>query len=134
MPTLRDDLISCVDDARSILDDFGLRQQTVVIRTRVWSGGELGRGTVTDTNRILSPVPKVERLSLRYIAASGGKYQEGDRRVTKISATYTAAQLGAGTVPAGTEILWLIDDEPHTLVETPGEKNFEWRCVVRRRR
>lgn len=131
---LRDDLISSVDDARSIISDLGLRRHTVVVRTRVWSGGELGRGTATDTDLTLSPVPKVERVPLRLVTASGGKYQDGDRRVAKISATYTADQLGASTVPAGTEVLWLIDGDPHTLVETPHERNFEWRCVVRRRR
>ena len=134
MSTLRDDLIPVFDEGRQIVDDLGLRQQTVVVRTRVWDGGEVGLGTATDTDLTLSPTPKVTRLSLRVVAGSGGKYQMGDRRVGKISATYTAEQLGGGSVAAGTELLWLIDGEPHTLVETPEEKNFEWRCIVRRRR
>ena len=134
MATLRDELIDVIDEGRQLADDLGLRQQSVVLRTRVWSGGEVGRGTATDTDLVLSPVPKVRRLPLRLIHASGGRYQEGDRLISKISASYTTEQLGGGVAVAGTELLWLIDGDPHTAVETPEERNFEWKVVVRRRR
>jgi len=133
MSTLRDDLVPVINEGRQLAADLGLRQQTVVIRTRVWSGGIVGKGTTADTDLTLEPVPKVKRLPLRVVSGSGGKYEGGDRQITKISATYTAAQLGAGDIAAGTQVLWLIDGEEHTLVGKPEEKNFEWRCVVGRR-
>ena len=134
MSTLRDDLIPVIDEGRQLADDLGLRQQSVVVLTRVWTSGTIGKGSYTDDDLVLSPVPKVRRLPLRVVMGSGGTYKEGDRLVIKISATYSAEQLGAGELAAGTQVLWLIDGEEHTLVGTPEEKNFEWRCVVRRRR
>ena len=134
MSTLRDDLIPVIDEGRQLAADLGLRQQSVVVLTRVWTSGTIGKGGYTDGDLVLSPVPKVKRLPLRVVMGSGGTYKEGDRLVIKISATYSAEQLGAGELAAGTQVLWLIDGEEHTLVGTPEEKNFEWRCVVRRRR
>ncbi|MEL6346883.1 MAG: hypothetical protein AAFV53_27470 [Myxococcota bacterium] len=133
MSTLRDDIIPVIDEGRRLADELGLRRQTVVIRTRTWSGSEVGRGTPTDVDLTLSPTPKVRRLALRIIAASGGTFEQGDRQVTKISATYDREQLDGSELTEAQELLWLINGEEHTLVGTPEEKNFEWRCVVRHR-
>jgi hypothetical protein len=133
---LRDDLIPIVDTIREQVIDVavGLRLHTVKTRLRVWSGGELGRGTATNTDTTLDPKPKVNLITPRLVQASGGKYLDGDRVVEKISATYTEAQLDGGTVATGREFYWLIDDEPYEVVSKPRKGFLGWSIVLRPRR
>jgi hypothetical protein len=131
--SLRDDLVPVVDELRALPDELGFRPYTTVIRTTTWTGGEPGRGTRQTTDLTISPVPKVSDVPERLIHAAPGKYEQGDRFVSKISATYTRAQLTGGDVAAGVEVVWLIDGEEYTLVGTPEERPLEWRVTVRRR-
>lgn len=129
--TLRDSLIPVVDNARQMVADSGLRPYTVTIRTRVWSGGKIGTGEATDSDLVISPAPKVERFPVRLIASSGGIYQEGDLQITKISATYSEEDLWLSAT-AGTEVLWILNEETFRAVTQPERKNFQWKTVVRR--
>ena len=129
--TLRDDLIPCVDSARDIINDFGLRPYVVLMRTRTWSGSEPGSGTSSDVDVAIDPVPKVSYPSPRLIANSGGTIQEGDRMVSKISASYTEAQLTGNPLGANVEVWWMIDGDFYTIVGTPSKKNFEFRLQLR---
>lgn len=131
--TLRDDLIPVIDDARQLIDDFGLRRFTVVVRKRTWSGGQLGLGTATNVDLTLSPKPKVGDVPENLAFGEPGKYETGDRLVRKISASYTRAQLDGGTLAAGEELVWMLDDIEYSLVEVAEHRNFEWRALVRRR-
>lgn len=133
---LRDSLIPLVDTIREQVIDgaVGLRLHTVKTRLRVWSGGELGRGTATNTDTTLDPKPKVAVVTPRLVQASGGKYLDGDRTVSKISATYTESQLDGGAVAAGREFYWLIDDEPYEVVGKPQRGFLGWTVVLRPRR
>ena len=129
--TLRDDLIPCVDSARDIINDFGLRPYVVLMRTRTWSGTQPGDGTATDVDVAIAPVPKVSHPSPRLIANSGGTIQEGDRMVSKISASYTEAQLTGNPLAANAEVWWVIDGDLYTIVGVPSKKNFEFRMQLR---
>ena len=129
--SLRSDLIPVVDDARALVAGLGLRRYTVIVRTRVWSGGKIGSGDATDTDLEVTPAPKVERLPVRLVASSGGIYEEGDLLVSKISASYVEADLVAAPT-GGTEILWILNGESFRAVTRPETKNFEWKVVVRR--
>lgn len=134
--SLRDSLITLVDTIRDqVVDEaVGLRLHVVKTRLRVWSGGELGRGTATNTDTTLDPKPKVNLITPRLVQASGGKYLDGDRVVEKISATYTEAQLDGGTVATGREFYWLIDDEPYEVVSKPRKGFLGWSIILRPRR
>ncbi len=132
--SLRSELIGLVDGVRDevIDEEIGLRLHTVQTRRRTWSGGEVGRGTSTDVTVSLSPKPKVTDPASRFQPAAGGKFEAGDRYVTKISATYTAAQLTGGALAAGVEFAWLIDGQPYRVVGEPEEKYLGWKVHLRR--
>lgn len=128
--SLRDDLIPVVDEARAMVVELGLRLVTVVVRKRTWSGGVPGRGTVTNTDLTLAPVPRVRPPSSRRLIAEPGRFEDGDRMVDRISATYTAEDLGE--IPAGGELLYLLDGEPYRLVGAPLEQTLGWSVQLRR--
>lgn len=133
--SIRDDLIPLVDEVRSeIVDEVaGLRLSTVVVRTRTWSGGELGRGTPTDVDLELEPKPRVRDPEPRQRSAAPGKFEDGDRVVDKVSATYTSDELDGGELAAGAELFWLIDGEPYRVVSVD-EKYLGWEAHLRRMR
>lgn len=131
--TLRDDVIPVVDDARQLIDDLGLRLDTVQTRRRSWSGGQPGSGTATNTDVAITPKPRVKDVPERWIHNAPGRYERGDKMVTRISATYTRAQLTGGTLAAGEEFVWLIDSVEYAVIGEPEEQAFEWRVQLRRR-
>lgn len=110
--------------------DLGLRLFSVVVRKRTWSGGTPGRGTATNTDLTLEPRPRVRPPSSRRLIAEPGRFEDGDRMVDRISATYTAEQLGQ--IPTGGELLYLIDGEAYRLVGAPLEQTLGWSVQLRR--
>lgn len=131
--TLRDDLLPCVDDARQIIDDLGLRPYTTIIRTRTWAGGRPGLGATSDVDVTITPKPRVTYPTPRQRTESPGRFEDGDRLIEKISAlTYSEADLTGDPIASDAEVFFLIDGEPHRIVGKPEKRNFEWRVQVRR--
>ncbi len=130
----RDDMIAIADDGRDIAVSLGLRLHTVAVRTRTWDGGEVGRGMANDADLTLDPAPKVRPPSAREIAGAPGVYEDGDRIVDRISATYTEAQLSGRPIPAASEVYWLIDGDPYRVVREPQAQFLGWRVHLRRMR
>jgi hypothetical protein len=58
---LREDLLPVFEGVRQLVQDFGLRQSRVWIRTGDWDGGELLLGDLENTDVELLPRPKVEQ-------------------------------------------------------------------------
>jgi hypothetical protein len=135
--TLRDDLIPVVDDAMGLIDELGFRSYQVSTRTRTWSGGQNGSGTPTDVDVHISPTPKVSEVPERVVFDAPGKYESGDRTVSQISASYTREHLDGGTLAAGTEFFWLLDDgstvAEYAVVGVAEKRPLEWRLTLRRR-
>lgn len=107
----RDNILPAFDRARTKLDTLGLRRYAVATRRRTWSGGRKGLGTATTADTPLVPTPRVRQLSTREIAASGGKYQQGDFRIDRITPAFakvaspvTRTGTGAGTVTPASAI------------------------------
>lgn len=132
--SLRDDLVPVVDDVREMIDDLGLRLHTVQTRRITWSGGAPGLGDATVTDVALSPAPKVRNPSPRERVAEPGRFEEGDRLVEKISATYTEADLDGGAIADAEEFYWLIDGDPYRVVGKPLERFLGWTVQLRRMR
>lgn len=116
-----DSIRGCADQARKCVE--WARASQVTIRTRVWSGGRLGVGTPTDTDLVMPRRWPVKQLSQREVAGSGGKYNDGDIRVSDISPAYVSHG-GGGFSPQqldpsmlfpkpcnDTEILYLLDGD-----------------------
>lgn len=128
--TLRDDLIPCVDECRELIDDLGLRRFTVETRVRTWHDGEPGAGESSDVITAITPKPVVKPPSPRTIAGSAGFYEIGDRVATKVSATYTRAQLTGEPLKSNQAFAWLIDGQPFQVMSAePG--NFGWTVHLR---
>lgn len=130
--TLRDDLVPLLDEVRGdIVDELaGLRRYDVAVVTRTWSGGVVGRGTVTETSLPIVPRPRVRDPSPRARIAEAGRFEEGDRQVDKISVTFTRAQLDGLPLAAGVELLWTIDGAPYRVVGVT-EKYLTWEVQLR---
>jgi hypothetical protein len=131
--SLRDDLVPVVDESRALVEELGFRPYVVKTRQRTWSGAEVGRGTATDVDTTLDPAPKVQDVPERLVHGSPGRYESGDRLVTRISATYTRAQLDGGSLAANVEWMWLIDGVEYAVIGEPEERPLEWRVQLRRR-
>lgn len=133
--SLRDDLIPIVDDLRREVVDVtaGLRLDDVLVRTRVWSSGQVGRGSYTDTDFVLDPRPAVREPEPRKDGAEPGKFEMGDRVIERISLQHTRTELGDGPVSAGCEVFWLVNNEAYRLVSLD-EQFLQWKAVVRRMR
>ncbi|MCI0347587.1 MAG: hypothetical protein L0221_19470 [Chloroflexi bacterium] len=101
-------------------------------RLRAWSGGKLGAGTATNTDTAITPPPKVREPPARLVFANPGKYESGDVEVLGISREYDEDDLTGGTLAAGEEFVWLVDDRPYRVVDAPEKRNFEWRVQLRR--
>lgn len=135
---LRIDLIPVVDAGRQLVSDLGFRQQSVVVRTRVWSGGRPGSGSATDTDLTLSPRPKVGEPPARLIHDAPGRYEAGDVLVEKISVSYDEIDLMPVPV-AGTEVIWVVTDavdgraREYKIVGVPAKLSFGYTVQLRRR-
>lgn len=130
--TVRDDLVPVVDSARQVIADMGLRRHEVIVQRRIWSGAQLGLGTVTTQELILTPTPKVSDVPERLLHISPGKYEVGDRLVRKISVNYCREELDGGELPANVELVWRVAEAEYSL-QSLEERNFEWVAQLRRR-
>lgn len=87
---------------RQKIQDVGLRNTRVLIRTRTWSGSDTGYGTATDIDVELLPRPKVQQIE-GVVASSRGSV---------VISRITPAHVGGGydpddlilSQPAGTEV------------------------------
>lgn len=137
--SLRSELVSVVDAGRQLAADLGLRQRSVIVRTRTWSGGRPGSGTTTDVDVTLTPPPKVAEPPSRLVGDTVGMYESGDLIVSRISRTVAETALQEPTT-AGQERIWLVanlaDADPtprqYRLVAAPTLRNFGWEVTLRR--
>lgn len=87
-------LSEVVDSARQIATDIGARPYRVFSIVVQWTGGDKGRGEPRVVSEIeFLPTPKVGVEGLRSALNSGGQADNGEVRVTEISARYTEEQV-----------------------------------------
>ncbi len=98
--TVRDRVLPPVNRARGIIENLGFRRYTVTIRTRTWSGPRRQEGTATNVDLVLAPSPKVAELALREVLGSGGRFEAGDLRITRITPQWTDGTGTHGYTPA----------------------------------
>lgn len=116
-----DDVKPILDEARAIIDDVGLREFRVFVRTTDWTGNRPGIDTKTTTLRELTVArggkPKVVVLNPQAVVASGGELGDVIYEVT-----LTPKYPGGGVEPS--DLTPLVDSsvrrEVHYLVIGPG--------------
>lgn len=144
--TVRDNILPLLNNARTKLVALGgvcYRTNAVTIRRRVWSGSRVGEGSVTNTDLVITPRPRVEDVSGREIAGSGGTYQDGDIKIHKITPAYsgggyTPAQLYPAVTTDNEEIVVVLVGSAGTTICTIVDVKFDaalgYQLVVRPRR
>jgi hypothetical protein len=103
MATLRQALLPVADTIRALAGPTALdiRVYTITVRTRVWSGGEVGLGAPADSDLSIVPLPKVRPV------ASSRDLLVGPMTPTYGTGGYTPAQLNPSDV-AGTEFYYVV--------------------------
>lgn len=139
----RTSALKAVDVARTVLSKstIDLRPYTLTVRTRTWSG-DRGTSTPVDSDLAITPRPKVEQVSTREIASSGGRYLQGDMHVSQITPQYagggyTPTQLKPDAPDDRTEVLYLLtgpDGGEYRFVDGQFDANLHYELVLRRQR
>jgi hypothetical protein len=119
--SLREALLPVIDQLRGLPGQLGLRQFTVSIIKREWTGSRVGLGFSTDTETPIrvdlgSYTPKVVMLSSRDIMASGGLYTDQDLKIGPITPPFTGSTVDGNDITvfdptpneSPTEIFFLI--------------------------
>lgn len=142
--TLRTSLLPVVDTLRALTGPGALdiRTAQLTIRRRVWSGGEIGAGTATDTDLVLPKQYRVENLTSKEIASSGGRFEDGAIRVGPITPDYgtggyTPAMLKPAVTTDDTEIVYVLTGHvagEYALAQLQTTKPFSTYMVLNRKR
>lgn len=142
--SLVDSLVEVVDGLRDALHPaFGVRQYRAFVVTRTWDGGRIGDGLATDEEIEIEPRPRCREPGDGYRLDHAGRAEAFDLVLEEVSLTYTEAELGGGTIAAGVEVFWRIEDAegqeiaPRFFVlaapPTPDrESSIGWSCKLRR--
>lgn len=127
MATLRDGLLPVFESARTLIDGLGLRTTRVIRRTKTWSGGQVGLGTLTTTDVELAPRPKVRDAGPGQVvvgpitpAFAGGGYDHDD------------------LVPAQTDaqdVIWVLigadgEERPYRWAGTDSRRAFRYMLTL----
>lgn len=124
---IRANLIAISDEARSIIDQIGLRVTSVSVVSVSRGTGLSSLATAgTETALVLSPTPRVKDAP-RWQGGLSGQIEAGDIFVDRISATYTRAQLD----PTG-DAYWDVGGKQYTLIKLE-EMSTEWKVQLRRK-
>lgn len=147
--SLRDDLLPALNDARTICDDLGLRQNAVDVIVRTWTSGRVGSpasqspGTdYVDVKVHLTPNPKVRRVTQREISSSGGEYEDADLIVGPMTPAFVGggnslAQIDPDVRQRGVEVIFILSGPnagEHSLIDVRRDRPMRYECVVRRTR
>lgn len=142
--SLRTELLPVVDTLRaltgpSVLD---IRTAQLTIRTRTWSGAEVGLGTASDSDLVLPKQYRVESLTAKEVAGSGGRFSDDAVRVGPVTPAftgggYTPEQLNPGTTLDNVEVIHILAGQVngwYRLASLRTEKPFSYTMVLNRRR
>lgn len=133
---------------RPYLASLGFRTNAVSLVTRTWTKDAVvvapGTGGATMTESAptaLYPIPRVRAMSEEDVASSGGKYQQGDLRVDRLSPKHASGGYDPEdlrpTVARHVELVYLVtgpNEGEFELVDLETTHNFEYVLTLRRRR
>jgi hypothetical protein len=110
---------------------YGLREP-VTMRLTTWSGAEAGEGTATDVDTPVSPDPQVKWPGMREILRSGGMIPEGSAEISKVSLTYTLADLLGPELEQGQQFYYVIRGRNYVRTTEPDNNATGWKFMVQR--
>lgn len=118
---LVDSLVESVVDGlrESLYPAMGVRQYSVTLVRRAWSGGQVGEGTArTVSETLMSPPPLVTLGSPRTRLEPVGRMETGRATLTEVSLTFTEAELTGRPLSPGEEFYYRIEDNQGQGVRT----------------
>ena len=123
--TLAARLVPVADRLRALKAKFGIRPYRVFLLHGIWESGVVGEGYCRVTSKVeITPPPRVTDMSaVAQVLRSTGMSEEGDVRVTEISARFTEDDL-MGKTPDLKD-----DDVPRT---SDVARDFWWEIVENR--
>lgn len=129
--SLRLALLPAIDKLRGVPGQLDLRQYTVRIVTRTWSGSRVGLGQNTDINSGIKVdlgvyQTKVTQVTQRDVIASGGAYQEMDLKVGPITPPYTGSSADNDAITAFDPLPGASPAEVFFFISGPGMPNGAW--------
>jgi hypothetical protein len=142
--SLRTDLLPVVDLLRGLTGptELDIRTAQLTIRTRTWSGAEVGLGTYTDSDLVLPQQYKVTSLSTKEVASSGGRFSDDAIRFGPVTPAftgggYTPEQLNPGATADNVEVIHILTGQVNgnfRLASLLTERPFSYIMVLNRRR
>jgi len=140
MPIDLDRLRAIAERARPIASP--IRTSRVTVRTRTWSGSQVGEGTASDSDLLLPDYVKVADLQAREIAGSAGRYDDGAVRVGPITPPNSAGgltleQIAPSAPDDSTEIIYVITGAcagEYRRADVLKSKPFRYELVLNRNR
>jgi len=142
--SLRTDLLPVVDLLRGLTgpDVLDIRTAQLTIRTRTWSGTEVGEGTPTDSDLVLPKNYRVDSLTTKEIASSGGRFSDDAVKVGPITPAfdgggYTPEMLNPGATADNVEVIHILTGQVNgnfRLASLLTERPFSYIMVLNRRR
>ena len=131
---LRDKLLRLTEPAK-----FDVRPNKLIIRTRTWKGGRVGAdGGYTDRDLVIPQRYRIEHVSAREVASSGGRYEMGDMKVCGVSPAYAGGGFTPGQLKPGgsrgVEVIYVIvgpSAGEYQLVQLHTEGTFSYDLVIR---
>jgi uncharacterized protein YjdB len=150
--TIRDNALPKFNRARAKIQQVGLRRYSVTLRRRIWSGGRVGEGDVTNEDIVITPSPKVRlakplATQMEYIMTSGGTIRTRVYEIDKITPRFTDRNGAVGgytpeqlrmVVPAGAlnvePVVILVGDDGQarecTQITVDDDRAFSYSMMV----
>jgi hypothetical protein len=140
--SLRTDMLVVADDLRSLRSpsNFDVALHQLTVRTRTWSGAP-GVSASVDSDLVLHQYYPVKSLSAREVAASGGRYREGDMKMMGITPSngagvgYTEQELRPAPTEPNIQVLYLLLGPmggEYALLDADFSQAFSYEFVLRR--
>lgn len=162
MTTFRERMLAVADKLRYLPTatnysggaGFDVRPNATRVVVRTWASGKVespwpanpDTDYVDNPSTLLTPTPKVRRVTSGEIASSGGLYEQGDLIVGPItpaypgppSGGYTTEQLDpVVTARKGVQVLWILvgpNGGTYRKVDLRRDPSFRYEAIIRRLR
>jgi len=151
--SLRDDLLSDVDDIRGIPGELGVRLFSVSVLVRTWTGARPNAPGSTKTD-VVTPIKtglgaqdvKVRNLTSRDVIASGGAYNDQDLEIGPITPPFPGVDEGnaiseweTSTTTTAREVFYLVEGpgtrvggDLYYKINTKTDRAFRYVLTLRR--
>ncbi len=137
MPIDRNKMRATIGALRPLL--IPLRTSRVTVRTRTWPG-KRGQGTPVDVDLQLPAYVKIREVREREVAASGGKIEMGDLRISSITPEFpggglSPAQIAPKATSSSVEIIYVLTgtiNGHYRRIAFHGDRPFRYELTLRR--